>query len=60
MKGYHDEIVAEIRHNREKLLEMHGGIKGLQDYMKKERPQLEKEGWNFVSAEDFGRLNSMP
>jgi len=58
MKGYHDEIVTEVRHNREKLLEIHGGMKGLRDYMKKERPQLEKEGWRFVSAEEFGRLNS--
>jgi len=57
MKGYHDDIVAEVRHNREKLIEIHGGIEGLQKYMKEERPQLEKEGWRFVSAEEFSRLN---
>jgi hypothetical protein len=57
MNGYHDEIVAEIRHNRAKLLEMHGGMEGLQKYIKEERPQLEKEGWCFVSAEEFSRLN---
>jgi hypothetical protein len=57
MNGYHDEIVAEIRHNRAKLLEMHGGIEGLQKYMKEERSQLEKQGWCFVSAEEFSRLN---
>jgi len=60
MNGYHDEIVAEIRHNRVKLLEMYGGIEGLQKYMKEERPQLEKEGWRFVSTEDFSRLNTTP
>jgi hypothetical protein len=57
MNSYHDEIVAEVRRNRAKLLEMHGGIEGLQKYMKEERPQLEKEGWRFMSAEEFGRLN---
>jgi len=55
MNGYQDEIVAEVRHNREKLLEIYGGIKGLQDYMKEERPQLEKDGWRFVSVEEFNR-----
>jgi hypothetical protein len=57
MNGYQDEIVTEVRRNRAKLLEMHGGMKGLQKYMKEERPQLEKEGWRFVSAEEFSRLN---
>ena len=57
MNGYQDEIVAEVRHNRAKLLEMHGGIEGLQKYMKEERPQLEKEGWRFVSPEEFSKLN---
>ena len=57
MNGYHDEIVAEVRHNRAKLLEIHNGIEGLQKYMKEERPQLEKEGWRFVSAEEFSKLN---
>jgi hypothetical protein len=57
MNGYHDEIVAEVRRNREKLLEMHGGMEGLQKYMKEERHQLEKEGWRFMPAEEFSRLN---
>ena len=56
--SYRDEIVTEIRYNRAKLLEMHGGIEGLQKHMKDERPQLEKQGWHFVSAEEFGKLNT--
>jgi hypothetical protein len=57
MNGYKDEIVTEVRRNRAKLLEMHGGMEGLQKYMKDERPQLEKEGWRFVSVEEFSKLN---
>jgi hypothetical protein len=33
MKGYRDEIVAEVRQNRAKLLEMYGGIEGLYKHM---------------------------
>ena len=32
--GYRDEIVTEVRRNREKLLEIHGGIEDLQKHMK--------------------------
>ena len=56
--GYRDEIVTEVRCNRAKLLEIHGGMKGLQKHMKEERPQLEKQGWRFVSAEEFRKMNS--
>jgi hypothetical protein len=59
MKGYRDEIVAEVRQNRTKLLEMYGGIEGLHKHMDEERPQLEKEGWKFISAEEFGKRNSI-
>ena len=55
--GYHDEIVTEVRRNREKLLEIHGGIEGLQKYMKNEQPQLKKEGWCFIPAEEFSKSN---
>ena len=55
--GYHDDIVSEVRFNREKLLEIYGGIVGLQKYMKEERPKLEKQGWCFVSAEEFSKFN---
>ena len=57
MNGYQDEVVEEVRNNRAKLLEMYGGIEGLQKHMKEERPQLEKEGWHFVSTEAFSRHN---
>jgi hypothetical protein len=57
MKGYHDEIVEEVRQNRAKLLEQYGGIEGLHKYMDEERPRLEKEGWKFISAEKFGNRN---
>jgi hypothetical protein len=60
MKGYCDEIVAEVRHNKAKLLEMYGGIEGLQKHMKEEQSQLIKEGWNFVPAEAFSEWNSEP
>lgn len=58
MKGYRDEIVAEVRRNRAKLLEIYGGIQGLHKHMDEERPRLEKEGWKFVSAEEFGKRNT--
>jgi hypothetical protein len=58
VNGYYDEIVAEVRRNRTKLLEMYGGIEGLHKHMEEERPRLEKEGWKFVSAEDFGKRNN--
>jgi hypothetical protein len=58
MKDYRDEIVAEVRHNRAKLLEMHGGIEGLHKHMDEERPRLEKEGWKFISPEEFAARNS--
>jgi hypothetical protein len=37
---------------------MYGGIEGLHKHMEEERPRLEKEGWKFVSAEDFGKRNN--
>ncbi|MCL2054621.1 MAG: hypothetical protein FWG90_09370 [Oscillospiraceae bacterium] len=44
--------VAEVRRNRELLLEKHGGIEGLFRYMDEERPKLEEQGWKFVSIEE--------
>jgi hypothetical protein len=57
MKGYCDEIVAEVRQNQVRLLEMYGGIEGLHKHMDEERPRLEREGWKFISAEEFGKRN---
>ena len=44
--------VAEVRKNRELLLEKYGGIDGLHKHMDEERPELEKQGWKFVSVEE--------
>ena len=35
--------VAEVRRNRELLLERYGGIDGLHKHMDEERPELEKK-----------------
>jgi len=47
VNGYTD-IVAEVRSNRELLLEQHGGIDGLHKYMAENKAKLEAEGWKFV------------
>jgi hypothetical protein len=48
-----DDPIKEVRRNREKLLEMYGGIDGLHKHMDEQRPLLEKQGWKFmVSFED--------
>ena len=46
------DLVAEVRRNRELLLEKYGGIDGLHKHMDEERPELEKQGWKFVSVEE--------
>ena len=45
-------LIAEVRRNRELLLEKYGGIDGLHKHMDEERPKLEKQGWTFVSVEE--------
>ena len=44
--------IAEVRRNRELLLEKYGGIDGLLKHMDEERPKLEAQGWKFVSIEE--------
>ena len=44
--------IAEVRHNREQLLEQHGGIDGLHQHMDAERQKLEKQGWQFITADE--------
>ena len=46
------DLIAEVRRNRELLLEKYGGIDGLHKHMDKERTKLEKQGWKFVSVEE--------
>ena len=45
------DYVAQVRRNRELLLQEHGGIDGLHKHMEKERVELEKQGWKFVTIE---------
>ncbi|MDR2712427.1 MAG: hypothetical protein LBB91_04860 [Clostridiales bacterium] len=47
-----NDPVAEVRRNRELLLEKYGGIDGLHKHMDEERPTLEKQGWKFISLEE--------
>lgn len=45
--------IAEVRRNRELLLEKHGGIDGLLKHMDEERPELEKQGWKFMTVDEI-------
>jgi hypothetical protein len=56
MKGFYDPIIAEVRRNRAKLLEMYGGIEGLHKHQTEERPRLEQEGWHFATEEELATL----
>ena len=47
------DLVAEVRRNRELLLEKYGGIEGLHKHMDEERPKLEAQGWKFISTEEI-------
>ena len=44
--------IAEVRRNRELLLEKYGGIDGLHEHMDEERSKLEMSGWKFISVEE--------
>ena len=48
-----NDPVAEVRRNRELLLEEHGGIEGLIRHMEEERPKLEQQGWKFTTFEEL-------
>ena len=52
VKHIDTDPIAEVRRNRELLLERYGGIDGLHRHMEEERPSLEKHGWQFVSVEE--------
>ena len=62
MKYVDIDPVAEVRRNRELLLEKYGGIEGLHKHMDEERPILEAQGWKFISIEEvlakkYARVN---
>jgi predicted sulfurtransferase len=54
-KMRNDEIVTEVRKNREELLEEHGGIKGYLKYLQAQHSRWESEGFCFVSHEEVLR-----
>ena len=54
---YEDEIINEVRRNREELLEEYGGIEGLHRHMDDELPLLIQQGWKVVSAEEVATKN---
>ncbi|MDR3334815.1 MAG: hypothetical protein LBT13_08025 [Treponema sp.] len=58
MKAYCDPILAEVMENKAKLLEMYGGIEGLDKHQEEERPRLEAEGWHFATPEEIAELQS--
>ena len=51
--AYTSDFIAEVRQNREILLEKYGGIDGLHKHMNEDRPKLEEQGWKFISIEDI-------
>ena len=53
MKYFDIDPIAEVRQNRELLLEKYGGIDGLLKHMDEERPKLEAQGWKFTSIEEI-------
>ena len=44
--------ITEVRRNRELLLAKYGGITGLHNHMEKEKLNLEKQGWRFISVQE--------
>ena len=48
-----NDPIAEVRRNRELLLEEYGGIEGLIRHMEEERPKLEQQGWKFITFEEL-------
>jgi hypothetical protein len=56
MKGFYDNILAEVRKNKEEVLKKYGGIDGLHKHMDEDRPRLEKEGWHFATDEELASL----
>ena len=53
---YYDPFVAEVRQNREKLLEQYGGFDGYMKHIDETRPRLEKEGWRFATEAELAAI----
>jgi len=58
MKEYLDEIVAEVRKNREELLAEHGGIEAYLKYLDEQRPKMEAMGFKYATKEELEALKS--
>jgi len=52
VKYYDTDLVAEVRRNREEMLEERGGYEGYTQYLAEQRPNLEAAGWYFASPDD--------
>ena len=46
--------IAEVRKNRELLLDKYGGIDGLHKHMDEDRKRLENQGWKFIRRRSAG------
>jgi hypothetical protein len=57
MTIYQDDILAEVRMNKAKVMTMYGGLDGLLKHMDEERPQLEAQGWKFTDIEEVYKDN---
>ena len=53
MSIFGEDPVAEVRRNREMLLEKYGGIEGWHKHMEEDRPRLEALGWKFITVEEI-------
>ncbi|MDR2490203.1 MAG: hypothetical protein LBD20_02240 [Spirochaetaceae bacterium] len=58
MIEYYDKVLEEVRRNRENLLNVYGGIDGFHEYMRQERPRLEKDGWKFINPDELRERKS--
>ena len=53
MKYLDKDLVAEVRRNREDMLEEHGGFEKYTEYLSEQRPKLEAEGWRFATPDEI-------
>ena len=58
MKYCFDNIIAEVKRNQKLLLEMYGGVEGLHKHMDEVRPELEKQGFKFLTEEEMEALRN--
>ena len=59
MKYCDTDLVAEVRRNREDMLEEHGGYERYTKYLSEQRKKLEDEGWHFATPDEIARGQQM-